>query len=99
MYEQKKEYEMGRDQFLNCVKNNGIVSFCTADLYAIHTVLQEIEQRNGYAVIEVTSNQVNPEGGYTGMNAMDFRNLLASMARHVGLEENKFCLLYTSRCV
>lgn len=83
---------MGRDQFLNCIKNNGIVSFCTADLYAIHTVLQEIEQRNGYAVIEVTSNQVNPEGGYTGMNAMDFRNLLASMARHVGLEENKLIL-------
>lgn len=83
---------MGRKQFLDYLKNNGVISFCTADMLAIDCALRNIKRINGYAVIEATSNQVNPEGGYTGMTAADFRDRVRLLASLNGLDESRLIL-------
>ena len=62
----------------------GITSVCSA-----HPVVIEAALRHGVAVnqpvlIEATCNQVNQDGGYTGMTPADFRAFVLSIANRVG---------------
>ena len=43
-------------------------------------------------LIEATCNQVNQEGGYTGMQAADFRAFVAGLARTRGLPDEHLIL-------
>ena len=51
-------------------------------------------QRSGapFALIEATSNQVNQDGGYTGMKPADFRDFVHGIADRVGLPESALLL-------
>lgn len=58
----------------------GLPCFCTANEFVLRAVLKHARDHKVPAVIEATCNQVNQEGGYTGMQASDFRNWIESLA-------------------
>jgi D-tagatose-1,6-bisphosphate aldolase subunit GatZ/KbaZ len=71
----------------------GITSVCSAHPLVIEAVL-----RHGLAVdaavvlIEATSNQVNQDGGYTGMRPADFRDFVHAIADKVGFPRDRIAL-------
>lgn len=70
----------------------GITSVCSA-----HPVVIEATLRHGLAsgqivLIEATCNQVNQDGGYTGMTPADFRAFVLSIAARVGFPANRIIL-------
>ncbi|MEL6798920.1 MAG: class II D-tagatose-bisphosphate aldolase, non-catalytic subunit [Pseudomonadota bacterium] len=63
----------------------GLPCFCTSNAHVLRAVLA-FAARNGLpAVIEATCNQVNQDGGYTGMTPADFMGWLKDMAKDAGL--------------
>lgn len=71
----------------------GITSVCSA-----HPLVIEAVFRHGLAhaaplvLIEATSNQVNQEGGYTGMTATAFRDFVNEIADRVGFPTERLIL-------
>ena len=62
----------------------GLPSFCTANEYVLKAILDYSVKRELPVLIEATCNQVNQEGGYTGMQPADFTawmNRLAADAK------------------
>ncbi len=70
----------------------GIYSVCSAHPLVIEASLQHALKQNTYALIEATSNQVNQDGGYTGMQPVDFRDLVLNIAKKMGFPCNKVIL-------
>jgi len=70
----------------------GIFSCCSANRDVVKAVLLKAQKTKTIALIESTSNQVNPEGGYTGMGAADFRDFVYRLAEEVGLDRNRIIL-------
>jgi D-tagatose-1,6-bisphosphate aldolase subunit GatZ/KbaZ len=63
----------------------GLPSVCTAHPVAIAAALRECAAQGRPALIEATSNQVNQEGGYTGMTPHAFRRFVLHLAAEQGL--------------
>ncbi len=63
----------------------GIPSVCSAHPVVIAATLRECAAQGRPALIEATSNQVNQDGGYTGMTPRDFRRHVMDMAATEGL--------------
>jgi D-tagatose-1,6-bisphosphate aldolase subunit GatZ/KbaZ len=63
----------------------GIYSVCSAHPLVIEAALRRVQCHDGYALIEATSNQVNQDGGYTGMRPADFARFVQEIAARVGL--------------
>ena len=63
----------------------GIPSVCSAHPVVIAATLRECAAQGRPALIEATSNQVNQEGGYTGMTPLDFRRHVQALAEAEGL--------------
>ena len=63
----------------------GIYSVCSAHPLVLRAALEHACASGGYALIEATSNQVNQEGGYTGLRPAQFRDRVFGMADEVGL--------------
>lgn len=61
----------------------GIVSVCSAHPLVIEAALAEAFASDTIALIEATCNQVNQDGGYTGMTPVDFRNFVLEIAGRV----------------
>lgn len=71
----------------------GITSVCSAHPLVIEATLRHATQHNSPVVlIEATSNQVNQDGGYTGMTPVDFRNFVRSIADRVGFPKERIAL-------
>jgi D-tagatose-1,6-bisphosphate aldolase subunit GatZ/KbaZ len=70
----------------------GLPSFCTANEHVIRTILDQAVGRNVPDLIEATCNQVNQEGGYTGMNPADFANWLAQLSDSAGVQNGQLLL-------
>ena len=70
----------------------GIFSCCSANRDVVKAVLLKAQKTKTIALIESTSNQVNPDGGYTGMTAMDFRDFVYGLADEIGLQKNRIIL-------
>ncbi len=64
----------------------GIYSVCSAHPLVIEAALVQARETGDVALIEATSNQVNQDGGYTGLRPAEFRDLVLGIARAVGLE-------------
>ena len=60
----------------------GIPSVCSAHPVVIAATLRECAAQGRPALIEATSNQVNQDGGYTGMTPLDFRRYVQQMAAY-----------------
>jgi D-tagatose-1,6-bisphosphate aldolase subunit GatZ/KbaZ len=70
----------------------GIYSVCSAHPMVLRASLQHARARGGYALIEATSNQVNQEGGYTGLRPAQFRDLVWGLADDSGLPRDRVLL-------
>ncbi len=70
----------------------GIYSVCSAHPLVLRAALAQAHSRQGQALIEATSNQVNQEGGYTGLRPAQFRDLVHGMADELGLPRERVLL-------
>jgi D-tagatose-1,6-bisphosphate aldolase subunit GatZ/KbaZ len=63
----------------------GVTSVCSAHPLVIEATLRHALARGlDFVLIEATSNQVNQDGGYTGMVPADFRDFVHRIAERVG---------------
>jgi D-tagatose-1,6-bisphosphate aldolase subunit GatZ/KbaZ len=70
----------------------GICSACSAHPLVIEAVVRYANKHNSVALIEATSNQVNQDGGYTGMRPADFKQFVRAIAGRVGLSTEQLLL-------
>ena len=70
----------------------GITSICSAHPVVIEAALRHGQRRSADVLIEATCNQVNQDGGYTGMTPGDFRAFVESIARDVGFDPSRLIL-------
>jgi D-tagatose-1,6-bisphosphate aldolase subunit GatZ/KbaZ len=70
----------------------GICSVCSAHPMVIEAALRLARRTGGVALIEATSNQVNQDGGYTGMRPAGFRERVHALADAVGLPRDRVVL-------
>jgi D-tagatose-1,6-bisphosphate aldolase subunit GatZ/KbaZ len=73
-------------------ENIGIYSVCSAHPLVIEAALRRAKSDGTLALVESTSNQVNQDGGYTGMLPADFRDLVFRLADTVGLPKTNVVL-------
>jgi D-tagatose-1,6-bisphosphate aldolase subunit GatZ/KbaZ len=71
----------------------GVTSICSAHPIVIEASLRHA-QRSGQAFVlfEATCNQVNQEGGYTGMTPPDFVDFVHAIADRVGYDRTRIAL-------
>ena len=62
----------------------GIPSCCTANRFVIQAALKKASEHNMPALIEATANQVDQNGGYTGMTPETFKAYVEQIARAMG---------------
>jgi D-tagatose-1,6-bisphosphate aldolase subunit GatZ/KbaZ len=63
----------------------GLPCFCTANEHVLLAVLDYAAKTGFPTVIEATCNQVNQDGGYTGMTPQGFIDWLRGMAKNAGV--------------
>ena len=69
-----------------------IPSWCTAHPDSLRAILRAHQDSAGPVLIEATCNQVNQDGGYTGMNPAQFRKFVENLARDEGIGANRLIL-------
>jgi D-tagatose 6-phosphate 4-epimerase len=80
-----------RDSFPELTGNGpvkGLVSVCSAHPVVIETAVRTACDRGLPILIEATCNQVNQDGGYTGMTPAQFRRFVAGIAASIGAPED-----------
>jgi D-tagatose-1,6-bisphosphate aldolase subunit GatZ/KbaZ len=70
----------------------GICSVCSAQPLVLKAAIEEARASGGYALIEATSNQVNQDGGYTGLRPPQFRDLVLTLSDAAGLARERVLL-------
>jgi D-tagatose-1,6-bisphosphate aldolase subunit GatZ/KbaZ len=70
----------------------GITSICSAHPLVIEAALLEGIATSTDVLIEATCNQVNQDGGYTGMTPADFRRFVEDIAARVGFDTKRLIL-------
>ncbi|RVT85728.1 D-tagatose-bisphosphate aldolase, class II, non-catalytic subunit [Rhodobacteraceae bacterium CCMM004] len=70
----------------------GITSVCSAHPAVIEAALRLGARTGETVLIEATCNQVNQDGGYTGMTPADFRRFVLEIAGRVGLDPGRVIL-------
>jgi D-tagatose-bisphosphate aldolase class II non-catalytic subunit len=73
-------------------EQSGVTSVCTAHPLVIEAALSLGLQTGRRVLIEATCNQVNQEGGYTGMNPADFRQFVEGIASRIGFDPSRIIL-------
>lgn len=72
--------------------SKGIPSICSAHPVVIKASMLHALNRDEYLLVEATCNQVNQEGGYTGMTPADFRGFVEKIAAETGFPLEKLVL-------
>lgn len=70
----------------------GVISICTASPLVIEASMELYKDKLSPLIIEATANQVNQEGGYTGMNPEDFRNFILGIAKKNDFPQGRIIL-------
>ncbi len=73
-------------------ERTGITSVCSAHPLVIEAALRLGREDGSAVLIEATCNQVNQEGGYTGMTPADFRSFVEAIADRVGYPRESLIL-------
>lgn len=73
-------------------RGRGIYACCSANEYVVRAAMRRAIARDTCVLIEATANQVNQEGGYTGMTPAEFHAFLESLARQEGLPAGRLLL-------
>jgi D-tagatose 6-phosphate 4-epimerase len=68
---------------------SGVTSVCNAHPIVIEAALLLGLRTGRRVLVEATCNQVNQEGGYTGMTPADFRRFVEAIAARVGLDRSR----------
>ena len=71
----------------------GICSICSSNKLVIDAAMKSAMERNTDVLIEATANQVNQDGGYSGMTPKDFVEYVGVIADSVGFPTDKIILL------
>ncbi|WP_223252171.1 class II D-tagatose-bisphosphate aldolase non-catalytic subunit [Paracoccus mutanolyticus] len=71
---------------------SGIPSICTAHPLAIEAAMRSTLPTPLPLLIEATCNQVNQDGGYTGMTPADFADCVHDIAARVGFPPDRLIL-------
>ena len=85
--------ENARDHFLEIIAQNrvhggrGIYSVCSAHAAVLEACFRQAQADGSILLVESTSNQVDQEGGYTGMTPADFIRSVNAIANKVGFPE------------
>ena len=69
-----------------------IPSVCSAHPDVVRVALRRVERRDSVVVIEATSNQVNQDGGYTGLTAQGFVDWVMGLADNLGVDRARIVL-------
>lgn len=86
------------DKFIELLKGNkegkgtGIYSVCSAHYNVIKASMIQAKSDNTIILIESTSNQVDQNGGYTGMTPPEFVTYVHSIAKEVKFPEDMILL-------
>ncbi|MBB5182445.1 class II D-tagatose-bisphosphate aldolase, non-catalytic subunit [Catenisphaera adipataccumulans] len=70
----------------------GICSVCTGNAYVIEAALERAKETDSVVLIESTANQVDQNGGYTGMKPADFYQMVYDKADAIGLDRSRVFL-------
>ncbi|TCL64077.1 D-tagatose-bisphosphate aldolase, class II, non-catalytic subunit [Rhizobium sp. BK251] len=70
----------------------GITSVCSAHPLVIEGTLRRAARQDEAVLIEATCNQVNQEGGYTGMTPADFRTFIERIAAGIDFPADRIIL-------
>lgn len=70
----------------------GIYSCCSANDYVIEAALMRAKKENSCVLIEATANQVDQNGGYTGMKPVDFHAFVMKKADEIGFDRSRVFL-------
>jgi D-tagatose-1,6-bisphosphate aldolase subunit GatZ/KbaZ len=70
----------------------GMPSICTAHPAVLRALFEQAAHDGSHLLVEATCNQVNPEGGYTGMTPAAFAGGLRALAGEVGLPPERVAL-------
>jgi D-tagatose-1,6-bisphosphate aldolase subunit GatZ/KbaZ len=71
----------------------GMTSVCSAHPLVIEAACRQAVRTDApFMLIEATSNQVNQDGGYTGMTPAGFRDFVHGIAGRVGLAKDRILL-------
>ena len=71
---------------------HGIYSVCSAHRLVLEASLQQARADGSPLLIDATCNQVNQDGGYTGMTPSDFRDYVLDIAAEVGFPTEQLVL-------
>jgi D-tagatose-1,6-bisphosphate aldolase subunit GatZ/KbaZ len=70
----------------------GVASICSAHPIVIEATLRHALSHDGMVLFEATCNQVNQDGGYTGMTPSDFVDFVRGIATQVGFDGSRIVL-------
>jgi D-tagatose-1,6-bisphosphate aldolase subunit GatZ/KbaZ len=70
----------------------GIYSVCSAHPWVLEAAIDQALEDGSHLLIEATSNQVNHQGGYTGMLPEDFQRLVTRIAASKRLDASRLIL-------
>jgi D-tagatose-1,6-bisphosphate aldolase subunit GatZ/KbaZ len=70
----------------------GVYCACSAHPLVIEAALNQVRRQSGSVLIEATSNQVNQDGGYTGMRPVDFCRFVLTIAARLGIPKEQVLL-------
>lgn len=70
----------------------GITSICSAHPVVLRAALRHGTETGATVLIEATCNQVNHQGGYTGMQPADFAAMVATIAAEEGCSARRIVL-------
>jgi len=73
-------------------KRRGIYSVCSANRLVLEAAIAQAADDRSPLLIEATCNQVNQEGGYTGMTPAQFRDYVYGIAREMHFPTEKLLL-------
>jgi D-tagatose-bisphosphate aldolase class II non-catalytic subunit len=83
---------MNADNLATLAPGRGITSVCSAHPLVIEAALIQAREDGTVALIEATCNQVNQEGGYTGLTPAAFRDQVHAIAGQVGQPRERIIL-------
>jgi D-tagatose-1,6-bisphosphate aldolase subunit GatZ/KbaZ len=73
-------------------RRRGIYSVCSAHPWVLRAAAEQAKADESLLLIEATSNQVNQNGGYTGMRPADFRRFAEEIVDAAGFDRNRLIL-------
>jgi D-tagatose-1,6-bisphosphate aldolase subunit GatZ/KbaZ len=70
----------------------GVASVCSAHPIVLQAAFEQALEDGGTVLVESTSNQVNQEGGYTGVRPAEFAAYVRGMAKEAGFPADRMVL-------